>query len=249
MNIRHICLDEVDSTNNYLLHYKQTPDEDITFVWTEAQVAGRGCGTNFWESEASMNITFSILFHPIGVPASKQFIISMANALALKEALEYFIDGITVKWPNDIYWKDCKMAGTLIEPSLRRGRVEDCIIGTGINVNQTVFHSDAPNPVSLRQACGHPLDREEVAYRVTEKTLSYISKLEMPDTWSSIRENYKEALYRKNGIHCYQTTSGESFKAALNTVEDDGTLVLEVQASNGKTELQKFTFKELKFII
>lgn len=249
MNIRHIHLDKVDSTNNYLQCYKQAPDEDITFVWTDAQEAGRGCDTNSWESEEGKNLTFSILFHPKHIPASKQFIISMANALALKEALEQYTDDITVKWPNDIYWKDFKMAGTLIEPSLRKGMVADCIIGTGINVNQTAFHSDAPNPVSLKEVCGHGVGREELASIVTEKLLYYISILEVTDTWPSIRESYRKALYRKEGVHCYQTASEEPFKATMHTVEDNGNLVLEIPTSDGKTELRKFAFKELKYII
>ena len=249
MNIRHIHLDKVDSTNNYLQCYKQAKDEDITFVWTDAQVAGRGCGTNSWECEAGKNIAFSVLFHPCHVPASKQFIISMANALALKEALGLFLEGITVKWPNDIYWKDFKLAGTLIEPSLRKGVVADCIIGTGININQTTFRSDAPNPISLKQVCGYELDREEVASKVTERFLEYITLMESPDNWTSIRKAYRDALYRKDGIHCYQTTSGRLFKAALHAVEDDGTLVLDVLAADGRTDLQKFVFKELKYIL
>lgn len=249
MNIRHIHLDKVDSTNNYLQCYKHAQDEDITFVWTDAQVAGRGCGANSWECEAGKNIAFSVLFHPVHVPASKQFIISMANALALKEALGCFTEDLTVKWPNDIYWKDFKLAGTLIEPSLRRGVVADCIIGTGINVNQTVFRSDAPNPVSLKQICARELVREEVASQVTERFIKYMTLLESSCNWPSIRNAYRGALYRKDGIHCFQNTSGECFKAAMHNVEDDGTLVLEVHTADDRTDLRKFTFKELKYII
>ena len=249
MYVRHIHLDVVDSTNNYLQRYKQAQDEDITFVWTDAQIAGRGCDTNTWESEKGKNLTFSILFHPAHIPASKQFIISMANALAIKETLEQYTDDITVKWPNDIYWKDFKMAGTLIEPSLRKGMVADCIIGTGINVNQTAFLSDAPNPISLKQACGHEVDREEVASMVTRKLLYYVSQLESYDTWPSIREAYRNALFRKEGVHCYQAKSGEQFRATIHKVEDNGVLVLEVFADDGKTYLRNYAFKELKYIL
>lgn len=249
MDIRHIHLEEVDSTNNYLKHYKQAPGENITFVWTNAQMAGRGCGNNSWECEAGKNVTFSILFHPLQVPAPKQFIISMANALAIKEALEHFVDDITVKWPNDIYWKDGKLAGTLIEPSLRGGRVEDCIIGTGINVNQIVFRSNAPNPVSLKQACQCNVEREEVAAMVTKSLLRHISMLETPGNWSDIRKAYRGSLYRKEGLHWYQAIAEEPFKAAIRHVEDDGTLVLECYVDGEKPRLRKFEFKELKYII
>ena len=151
MNIHHIRLEEVDSTNNYLQGYRPSPGEDVTIVWTEVQTAGRGCDTNSWECEPYANLAFSVLFHPKRIPAASQFIISMANALALRDALSAYVEGITVKWPNDIYWKDYKMAGTLIEPSLQQGHVGRCIIGTGINVNQKQFLSDAPSlwPMSV----------------------------------------------------------------------------------------------------
>ena len=210
MKIRHIRLTEVNSTNSYLKGYPQEPDEELTFVWSDSQTAGRGCGTNTWESEPGKNLTFSLLFHPLAVPPSKQFIISMANALALRDALLAFVPDIVIKWPNDIYWHDCKLAGTLIETTLKQGRIRDCIIGTGLNVNQERFISDAPNPVSLCQITGHPFDREEVAAKVVECP--------------------------------YHTPDGNLFHAILESVDDDGTLVLSEEGQE-----RRFGFKEVVF--
>lgn len=249
MNIHHIRLEEVDSTNNYLQGYHPSPGEDVTFVWAEVQTAGRGCDTNSWECEPYANLAFSVLFHPKKIPAASQFIISMANALALHDALSTYVEGITVKWPNDIYWHNYKMAGTLIEPSLHQGYVGRCIIGTGINVNQKKFLGDAPNPISLASVCGHALDRKEVAHEVTRHLLNYIALLDHPERWEDIRHAYKKVLYRREGLHTYQTSDGATFKASLHTVEDNGTLVLCEHPGDGTSHLRKFTFKEVKFII
>lgn len=244
MNIRHIRLHEVNSTNSYLKQYLQAAGEELTFVWSDSQTAGRGCGTNTWESEAGKNLTFSLLFHPVTVPPAKQFIISMANALALREALLAFVPGIVIKWPNDIYWHDHKLAGTLIETTLKEGRLRDCIIGTGINVNQEQFVSDAPNPVSLCQIAGHPLDREEVARKVVERLVHYLTMLSDPSRWDAIRQSYQAALYRQGESHAYRTAQGRRFHAVLQRVDDDGTLVLR----EGPKELL-FGFKEVEFVI
>ena len=242
MKIRHIRLTEVNSTNSYLKGYPQEPDEELTFVWSDSQTAGRGCGTNTWESEPGKNLTFSLLFHPLAVPPSKQFIISMANALALRDTLLAFVSDIVIKWPNDIYWHDCKLAGTLIETTLKQGRIRDCIIGTGLNVNQERFISDAPNPVSLCQISGHPFDREEVAAKVVEQLTRYLALLDAPESWNILRHNYQKALYRRGELCPYHTPDGNLFHAILESVDDDGTLVL-----NEEGKERRFGFKEVVF--
>lgn len=94
MNVKKIYLDEVDSTNNWLRKYVPAAGEDITVVWTQHQTAGRGMGTNTWESEPGKNLTFSILAHPVMVPLNRQFLLSMADAVAIKDALDKHTGGI-----------------------------------------------------------------------------------------------------------------------------------------------------------
>ena len=125
----------------------------------------------------------------------------------------------------------------------------DCVVGTGINVNQTIFLSDAPNPVSLKQACGYEVPCETVEKRVTECFLHYLEKLGDTASWPSQRKAYREALYRREGIHRYEMANGRQFDASLHTVEDDGTLVLEEQMANGDACLHRFAFKEVKFCL
>lgn len=146
----HIALEEVSSTNTWLA---QHADEllHLTMVTAERQTAGRGQRGNSWESEPGANLTFSLLIRPEGVPARSQFSISEATALAVTDLLAIYGVKATVKWPNDIYVGDRKICGILIEHAVMGTSIMHSIIGAGLNVNQTRFVSDAPNPVSLLQ--------------------------------------------------------------------------------------------------
>ena len=244
MSFKSIFLSETDSTNRWLKEHGG--DEDL-LVWTDFQTAGRGCGSNHWESQQGQNLLFSVLLHPRGVEAHAQFILSMANAMALKAALDELTDGIEVKWPNDIYWHDRKLAGTLIETTLSSNHVKTCILGTGLNVNQSAFHSDAPNPVSLCQILGHSTDREALLQHIAHHLSAYMELVEQR-RWDDIRGRYRQALYRRDGQpHWFRLPDGSRLLAKLKGVEDGGSLLLVPQDSEHK-EL-RFGFKEIQFII
>ena len=160
---RIIRLEETTSTNNYLrglVGKESLPEGSI--VVTEYQTAGRGQVGNTWESEPGKNLMFSIILYPDFLPANRQFLISQIAALSVKETLDAYVDGITVKWPNDIYWRDKKICGMLIENDLTGHSLYCSVIGIGININQREFLSDALNPVSLVQITGREYDREEI---------------------------------------------------------------------------------------
>ena len=158
---RIIRLEETTSTNNYLrglVGKESLPEGSI--VVTEYQTAGRGQVGNTWESEPGKNLMFSIILYPDFLPANRQFLISQIAALSVKETLDAYVDGITVKWPNDSYWHDQKICGMLIENDLTGHSLYCSVIGIGININQREFLSDALNPVSLVQITGREYDRE-----------------------------------------------------------------------------------------
>ena len=119
-DIHYIEIDETTSTNDYLKSLLATLDgvqqePRLTVAYADYQTAGRGQGSNKWESEQGKNLLFSILCHPVWLPVQSQFIISEAIALALHDALAVYTGGISIKWPNDIYWNDRKISGTIIE--------------------------------------------------------------------------------------------------------------------------------------
>ena len=238
MNWKIVHIDETDSTNSWLrkrLAADERSDANLV-VWAEYQTAGRGCGTNRWESERGENLTFSMLIHPKELPAMQQFHISMAISLAICEAIGQYIGDVSIKWPNDIYWRNGKIGGILIENTLKGSIIMESIIGIGLNVNQRVFKSDAPNPVSMWQICEHETDREALLKEILEAFERILD--------SKIREQYLSKLYRRKGYHPYADKEG-AFMAEIVTVEDDGHLVL--HDDNGKE--RRYAFKEVQFII
>ena len=238
MNWKIVHIDETDSTNSWLrkrLAADERSDANLV-VWAEYQTAGRGCGTNRWESERGMNLTFSMLIHPKELPATQQFHISMAISLAICEAIGQYIGDVSIKWPNDIYWRNGKIGGILIENTLKGSSIMESIIGVGLNVNQRLFKSNAPNPVSMWQICEHETDREALLKEILEAFERILG--------SMIREQYLLKLYRRQGYHPYADKEGV-FMAEIVTVEDDGHLVL--RDDNGKE--RRYAFKEVQFII
>ena len=231
MKCRIVHLDETDSTNRWLEAHGG--EEDMA-VWTDFQTAGRGCGTNRWESERGRNLTFSVLCHPHDIPAARQFRISMAISVALRDVLSAYVDDVSIKWPNDIYVGDRKICGILISCTLNGSLLKNCIIGIGLNVNQRQFVSDAPNPVSLVQLLGRELDREALLRQILERF----------DPAADVAEAYRASLYRREGMHTYRDADGE-FAARLVDVEDDGHLVL--RDAGGK--VRRYAFKEVAFVI
>ena len=234
MDFDIIHIDETGSTNRWLREHADTERDQL--LWTDYQTAGRGCGSNMWESERGKNLLFSLLIHPQGLKANAQFSISMAISVAIVKALSSLLSSpssFTIKWPNDIYWRDRKLCGILIENRLSGGFVRDSIIGVGLNVNQMQFLSDAPNPVSLRQITGREYDREALLHNVAERF-----------TLDVDAEEYRSLLYRRHGFHDYRDVDGD-FEAELVTVEDDGHLLL--RDRNGRQ--RRYAFKEVQFTI
>ncbi len=236
-----IRLEEADSTNNYLQSHRSECTAPVTLVTAEYQSAGRGQRGNSWESERGRNLVFSLLVHP-DLPVSHIFSLSEACALAIRDALSTYTEGIEVKWPNDIYWHDRKIAGILIETTLTGKRIEDGIIGVGININQERFLSDAPNPVSLLQILGHETPREEVLERIIACFLANREDLE-EGRFDALHQRYMQVLYRRQGFHPYRDGQGP-FLARIVGVEPTGHLIL--RDTEGKE--RRYAFKEVETI-
>ena len=241
MDFKVIHIDETDSTNRWLRDYALSQPEGDYVVVSEYQTAGRGCGTNSWESERGKNLTFSLLIHPTEITADCQFRISEAVSLALCETLDGYVTDrqVSVKWPNDIYVDDCKICGMLIENRLRGRLMTDSIIGIGLNVNQREFFSDAPNPVSLVQLLGHEVALEPLLQAFLQK-LEPMLQMD-PET---LGKAYRNRLYRRGAEHEYHDGKG-LFRAKLLNVLDDGRLVL--LDTEGTARI--YAFKEVQFVI
>lgn len=238
-----VQLDEVDSTNNYLKSLLKDKPEEGSIVITDFQTSGRGQMGNGWESEKSKNLLFSLLLYPEDLPANEQFIISRIASLAVKNTLDQFVDDIRIKWPNDIFWKDKKIAGMLIENDVQGKYIRNSIVGIGINVNQEVFTSDLPNPVSLSQITGSVQDRDYLLDTFMREFFLLYREFQKKNI-TEIEDEYMLDLYRVNEYHWYRDENG-SFQAKIDTVLPSGYLILKTFETD---ELRQYAFKEVSFI-
>ena len=234
MDFKIIHIDETDSTNRWM---KENGEQNIVVV-ADYQTAGKGCGTNSWESERGKNLTFSLMIHPEGISAKEQFFISEAVSVALCETLApYIYNKVEIKWPNDIYVDDRKICGILIENRLQGSEIKDSIIGIGLNVNQREFKSDAPNPVSLYQLTGKETDREALLN-------SFLQAFDKALHNKTTCFTYREMLYRKGKDSLYKDKT-TCFVATLIDVLPDGRLLLVDKEGQERT----YAFKEVQFVI
>lgn len=248
---------QTDSTNTWLKKrlLQGEPTEDGFTVYTDFQTAGRGQQGNGWESEAGANLLFSSVFFLPDLPVQHQFRLSQMVSLAIVESLQDKVSDLSIKWPNDIYWKDKKLAGILIENTISSGLLTQSIVGVGLNVNQTLFQSPAPNPVSLRQITGQVWDRVQLLQTIQASFARLRPLLQQPDRLKAL---YAQHLYRKNGYFKYienqcsvapisivsAPVSG-AFEARIVEVTEAGCLVLE----NRQGQQFTYHFKEVKFVI
>ena len=241
-----IRLRETVSTNNYLKDLIVSQRDALsegTVVTADFQNKGRGQVGNFWESEDGKNLLVSIYFSPSHIEPANQFVLSELVSLALVDFLQEEVSDISIKWPNDIYWKNQKLAGILIENELLGNRIIHSVIGIGLNVNQEKFLGSAPNPVSLALITGKQYEREELLHRLIERVYTFYMRV-LRDEMPNIDEDYHAHLFRKEGFHLFQQQD-EPFSARIVNVQTNGQLVL--QTPNG--QLLKCSFKEVRFVL
>jgi len=188
-------LQRVDSTNVYANTLLETSElAEGTVIWAHEQFAGRGQHENHWESEAGKNLTFSIILKPDFLAPERQFLLTKVISLGIADFIQATLSGTPmgqqplssgIKWPNDIYINDRKIAGILIENKILGNAIETSVAGVGVNINQTRYASEVPNPVSLV----HLLHRE----MELKASLQVICK-SIDHRYQMLRNNNTEAL-------------------------------------------------------
>lgn len=260
---------ELTSTNSYLRENLGGMPQ-YAVVTAGFQTAGRGQRGNGWESEEGSNLLFSMLYYPPEwLHPSRQFQISKAVSLAVAETVDRLLEGsdhpeVCIKWPNDIYVGDRKIAGILIENILQSSdSIAHSVIGIGLNINQREFHSDAPNPVSAIHFTGRETALEDAILLLRDSLISRLEKMRQefhPGRESSpvLNEDYFSRLWRRMGFHPYiaRTASIEAsptaiksndpdsqdcFDAEIADVAPDGLLTVRLRSGRIRT----FWFKEI----
>jgi BirA family transcriptional regulator, biotin operon repressor / biotin---[acetyl-CoA-carboxylase] ligase len=234
----------VESTNTFASGLLQNGQiSEGTIIHTNYQLAGRGQRGNRWESEDGKNLLFSIVLFPDMVSPGDQFIISMLISLGICDFLKMHISGYKIKWPNDIYAGDDKIAGILIENSLSGNSIINSIAGIGLNINQVRFPGNVPNPVSLKVLTrrDHDLD---LCLKQLSICLDKRYKMLLGGNRDEITDSYISSLYRLNEWHNYMTDSGQLFGRIIS-VTPSGCLQIE----DLKKNIREFQFKEVEFIL
>lgn len=238
-----IKLGEVDSTNKYA-RGQVVPNEadEGAVVLARHQTQGRGAGGNSWESENGKNLTFSIHFKPVFLEPARQFYLSMAVSLGVADFISGFVSDVSVKWPNDIYVADKKIAGILIENIIAGRRISDSVVGIGININQERFVGNAPNPVSLKQLTGVDYVLGQCLETVCNSVFKWYDLLR-GEGKGKILENYLPRLFRVNRWAEFRT-GGKIFRGKITGIDEFGELIIETAES----QVMKFGFKEVEYL-
>lgn len=239
-----IFIDRTDSTNSYVARNVATLAHG-TAVACRCQTAGRGQRGNSWESDAGKNVTMSVLLRPGWLDVSCAFAMSEAVALGVACAVEEITGGAVrpvIKWPNDIYAGDMKIAGILIENALRGTAVHRAIAGIGLNVNQTIFLSDAPNPVSMSMLTGEYYDVVAVARTLRERIMHYMELTATESGRGSLHALFMERLWRGRGEWDFEeTATGRRFRASVRSIAPSGHITL--AEPSGRRSV--YAFKEI----
>lgn len=193
-----IELQQVDSTNNYataLVHEGMA--QHGTVVFAHHQIKGKGQRDRAWQAQKDENITLSLVLQPWALAPSQMFLLSKATAVGLFRFFSKYAGHQTkVKWPNDLYWRDRKAGGILIENILSGTEWKYAIVGIGVNINQTKFPGLGKKAVSLRQITGNQYDVLALAKElVAELQVVYREMIQLP---SHVAAQYHDNLYKLN---------------------------------------------------
>ncbi len=208
-------------------------------VYTDFQTKGRGQRGNSWESDNGRNILLSLVLDASFIDPENVYGLTIVTSLAIHDTLsEYIPDGLKIKWPNDIYYYNKKIAGILIENFLRQSVIEWSITGMGININQESFHEK--NAVSLAQICRQQFGREELIQLLLQNIETRYNELKKRQS-ERLRSAYLSRLYWKDEIHVFQA-DGVFFNGRIESVEHNGKLRIALEQGHRLFDLKEVVF-------
>lgn len=234
---------DLPSTNAYAqeLLSKSRPIEG-TVIITDNQTAGRGQIGSTWQSEDKKNLTLSLIFYPKFVAANAQFLLSQAIALGVRAFVAQYCDAPAyVKWPNDVYVGNKKIAGILIQNTLSGKYIQSTVAGMGININQAIFDPKITNATSLQLENQQTFILSELLPSLLQHIESFYLKLRNGQI-DSIRRAYLTHLYQYQESAMYQKKNGAVIKGQIVGVTPQGQLCLQHQ------KVEYFDLKEIKFL-
>ena len=239
-----INLESVDSTNSYAAkEIERTKPAEGTVIRTLFQAKGRGYGSNQWQSEEGKNLLLSVILYPSFLAPKNQFFLNQIAALGIADTIALMVDKdkVKIKWPNDVFITDKKVAGILIENSVQGNSIQHSIVGMGININQNTFDSALIRATSVLIESGKENDVDAVMKNLfanLEARYLQLKQLRL----EMIEKDYMSKLYKVDEMTWFQS-SGKKFKGKIAGLTADGKLLIE---KNGIHEV--FGFKEVEMV-
>lgn len=255
----YLQVNECESTNSLLMGLAQRVD----YVYADYQTAGRGQAGNGWESERGKNILLSIAVEKPEISVADQFRLSMLFPLVVVETIEETMKSeklwknelLAIKWPNDIYYGDKKLAGILIEHKIGTEGIAYSVLGIGLNVNQTVWQGTAPNPISLRQITEREWDREAFLERLVQRWHQALPRLQDA---KQLKHEYMAHLYRRDGWYPYVERKVSTTPTMNATTNEEGQFMARIEDITRAGELilrdtdnkqRKYHFKQIRYVV
>jgi len=237
-------LKQTSSTNAFLLEKPELERVD-SVVWTAEQTAGKGMGTNVWESEPGKNLTFSLGVDMSFMKASDQFLLSQAVPLALLDVLDTCLpsDALTVKWPNDLYYGNRKLCGILINSTIHDMMMGVSVVGVGLNVNQMQFRDWPTHPISMKMILGDDVELDLLLARLVGAILKRVQLLKTVEGVERVKKDYLCRLYRYRVWSDFEV-EGTKVKRFITGIDPFGRL--QTLDESGQTHTNEI--KEIQFL-
>ena len=241
--ITYIELEKTTSTNAFLLEKPELERVGMV-VSAREQTAGKGMGTNSWESAPGMNLTFSMGTDMSFMKAVDQFLLSMAVPLGILDVLDEKLPvKALVKWPNDIVVDGQKLAGILINSTIRGQMMGVSVIGIGLNVNQMRFQDWPTHPISLKMILGEDVALEPLLHQLADAVDRRVQSLRIPEGVDEIKKDYLDRLYRYRVWADYEVDSVK-VRRFITGIDPFGRL----ETIDESGEQYVYDIKEIKFV-
>jgi BirA family biotin operon repressor/biotin-[acetyl-CoA-carboxylase] ligase len=233
----------LDSTNVKALHLMaENKIAGPTAIISESQTQGRGQLQTKWHSSPNLNLTFTLALPKLSVAVNDQFKLNKAVCLAILQSLDEYTSELKIKWPNDIYWEQKKLAGVLIENQIQGVKIKSSVIGIGLNVNEKVWAADIPNPVSLSQITGQEIDLNSFRQKFIGKFYAAFNFF-MKQGMHSIDQLYSAQMLRINEWGKFFAENLE-FDGKIIGTDNSGNLLVE----NKNGIVNHYHLKSIKFV-
>lgn len=218
------------------------PVPEGTVIMAEEQFAGRGQQKKVWRTEKGKNLTCSIVLFPVFLNIQDQFYLNMVVSLALIDFCEQEVESdFKIKWPNDIYYKDKKVAGILIENILQGSHIKSSVVGIGLNMNQENFIADLPNPISLKLISGKEFDIKESLFKLCTAIEAKYMQLKTSSGRVRLREAYIHKLFCLGEDRKY-IYKDEQINGKITGIDAFGRLILQTKTKELHPDLKELQY-------